>query len=99
VVKVSLCWLQETYCWKRGSPQPGSLPKGNLRICLPHVLWQVCADIKEGMSKKKKRERKERSVMEGWMMFIILTTMEREVRFEKILWKQLAIKLPAGGVK
>ena len=70
---MSFCWSQVTYCWKRGSPQPGSLPNGNVRICLPHVLWQVWAEIVE----RKMRERKETRVMEGWLSFI-LATMERE---------------------
>jgi hypothetical protein len=80
VVKVSLCWLQATYCWKRGSPQPGSLPNGYLRICLPHVLWQVWAEIKEG---SKKREIKERNVMEGWLIRFIFLRLWRERERER----------------
>lgn len=54
---------------KRGSPQPGSLPNGNLRGSLPHDLWQIWDEIKEG---RRKMKMKEKLVVEGGLSVMVV---------------------------
>lgn len=59
MVNVSFWLLHVTCGWKRGSPQPGPLPKGYLRVSLPQFLWQICDEIREGSSRRKMERRSE----------------------------------------
>lgn len=76
IVSMRLPWLHDTCWWKRGSPQPRSLPNGNLRGSLPQDLWQVWDEIEEG---KRKMKMKEKIVVEGWCGSFIVEGVEGEI--------------------